>query len=246
MAIDQAILYDLVKKLVLKQNKSLRWEEDILWLAKIIIFHKTKENYITKGDLSLFDLIPPHKSLRSQPIGKGLPIGNYTSQFFANLYLNELDQFVKRNLKCRYYIRYADDFILLDEDESKLKLWQDDINAFLNNKLRLELNLNKTKIRGVEKGIDFLGFFIKPCYTLVRQKVVNRFKNKMYFNRIKKIKNSNEILSQINSYYGHFKHASSFNLRKNLYLNYLTEFEKFLVPMEDFVSVSWNPDYKTN
>jgi RNA-directed DNA polymerase len=91
------------------------------FMSKIFTFEKIyrayTDNYIIKGSPSLFDLIPPRKSLFDSPEGKGLPIGNYSSQFFANLYLNELDQFIKRELKCRNYVRYVDDFILLNKNK---------------------------------------------------------------------------------------------------------------------------------
>jgi len=222
MSIDHRILYSLFQKLIENKNKSRQWREDVLWLAKIIIFHKPTKNYITKGNLSLFKLIPPRKSLFKSPAGKGLPIGNYSSQFFANLYLNEIDQFIKRELRCEYYIRYVDDLVLLVKDRESLKHFRDEINLFLKKKLDLELSLNKTKLQSINKGIEFLGYFIKPDYTLVRKKVVSRLKNKLsWLNEAKKPLELRKILATINSYYGHFKHAFSFNLRKDIYENHL-------------------------
>ena len=220
MAINHDILYSLFEKLVLKQEKSCQWKVDILWLAKIVIFHKPTEDYVIKGNPSLFKLIPPRKSLFCSPEGKGLPIGNYSSQFFANIYLNELDQFIKRELKCKYYLRYVDDFILFGENKEKLEYFEDKINEFLKRKLYLELNLKKTKLQLINKGIDFLGYFVKPAYVLVRQRVVKNLKKKLMLcaesNNIDRegLKN---ILAKINSYYGHFRYAFSFNLRKSIY-----------------------------
>ena len=236
MAIDRHISYSLFEKLIFKQNKSYQWKKDVLWLAKTIIFHKPTKNYVIKGDPSLFKLIPPRKSLFKSPSGKGLPIGNYSSQFFANLYLNELDQFVKRELKCRYYLRYVDDFILLDKDKEKLKLWRDKINDFLKENLRLELSLQKQKIQPLKMGIDFLGYFVKPDYTLVRKKVVNRLKDRLYnansadYNEFCKKPDLKKVLAMINSYYGHFSHAFSFNLRKGIYKNHLGNLQKKFLP----------------
>ncbi|MFA5722569.1 MAG: reverse transcriptase domain-containing protein, partial [Candidatus Paceibacterota bacterium] len=85
MSINQDILYAIFKKLVLKQNKSIEWKEELLWLGKIIIYNKPTSNYIMKGDISIFSLIPKRKSLFYAKRNKGLPIGNYSSQFFANL-----------------------------------------------------------------------------------------------------------------------------------------------------------------
>lgn len=82
------------------------------------------ENVVYRGDANVLASVPEYKRLSSAPPGKGLPIGNLTSQFFANVYLNELDQFVKHTLKCRCYVRYVDDFVLLHEDRERLLQWR--------------------------------------------------------------------------------------------------------------------------
>jgi hypothetical protein len=92
-----------------------------------------------KGSPALFEQVPPHKRLGALGPGVGLPIGNLTSQFFANVYLNELDQFVKHTLKARWYVRYVDDFVLLHHDPAQLEQWRDEIVAFLDTRLRLRL-----------------------------------------------------------------------------------------------------------
>jgi len=238
MSIDHNILYSLFKKMVSKQNRPHEWKKDVLWLARVIIFNKPTKNYYIKGNVSLFDFVPPRKSLFNSGPHRGLPIGNYSSQFSANLYLNELDQFIKRGLKCRYYIRYVDDLVLLDENKEKLKYLKDKINLFLKGNLDLELNSNKTKLQPVDKGISFLGYFVKPDYILIRQKVVKRLKNKLY--QLNKILNSkfkipdSKILAMINSYYGHFKHAFSFNLRKDIYENHLGDLKERFLPVPDY------------
>lgn len=222
MSIDHNILYGVFSKLISRQNKSYQWKEDILWLARKIIFHKPINNYVVKGDVSLFDLIPSRKSLFYSREGSGFPIGNYSSQFFANLYLNEMDQFIKRKLKCKYYVRYVDDFILLDSDKERLKYFRDEIRNFLEKNLALRLSESKTKMQSIDKGIDFLGYFIKPMHALVRRKVVGRLKNKLYEFQKNSI-SDDKILATINSYYGHFRHAASFRLREDIYENYLAK-----------------------
>ncbi len=230
MNIEHNILYSILKKLVSKQKRSKLWKKDILWLAKTIIFHQPTRNYKFKGDLSLFNFIPFRKSLFYSAKNKGLPIGNYSSQFFANLYLNKLDQFVKRRLKCRPYVRYVDDLILIDKDKEKLKCWRREIGKFLRNNLKMELNLAKTQIQPVKKGIDFLGYFVKPKYLLVRKKVVSRLKDKLFRLKNRGFLNLNKVLAAINSYFGHFRHAKSFKLRRNIYVNHLGKLKEKLIP----------------
>lgn len=218
-SINKDILYRLIEKVINERNKDdnfLEWRCDILWLVRKIIFHKPTDNYIYKGKLKLQRLIPKNKSLFYSG-DLGLPIGNLTSQFFANIYLNELDHFLKNELKVEKYIRYVDDFIILDTDLHKLKSFIPQIDNFLNKKLGLRLHPNKINLQNIEKGIDFLGYFVKPTHTLVRQKVVKRFKNKLY-----KRRNPDDgffslsDIPMIKSYLGHFSHANSFNLRKKL------------------------------
>ncbi len=89
-----------------------------------------------------------------------MPLGNYTSQFFANVYLNELDQFVKHVLKVKYYIRYVDDFVILSHSKEELELYKENIDRFLTEVLHLSLHPDKSKVLLLDQGIPFLGFRI--------------------------------------------------------------------------------------
>jgi RNA-directed DNA polymerase len=146
--------------------------------------------------------------------------------------------FIKRRLKCEHYIRYVDDFILLDISKERLKYFRDKIRNFLEKNLSLRLSESKTKIQAIDKGIDFLGYFIKPLYALVRRKVVGRFKNKLSEFKRKPVSN-NDTLAIINSYYGHFRHAASFRLREDIYKNHLGNLrDKFeLAERSEFMKV---------
>jgi len=230
-SINKDILYRIILRKITEVNNSASWKEDILWLCQKIIFHDPTLNCVFKGGLSKRKFIPKEKSLFFSQ-GKGLPIGNLTSQFFANIYLNELDRFAVQNLKCQYYIRYVDDLVLLDKNKEKLKLLILSINEFLKTELDLGLRLSKTKLQPIDKGISFLGYFVKPRYTLVRQKVVSRLKDRLYkLNKdSREIKDLKEILAMINSYYGHFSHAFSFNLRKDIYENHLGKLRERFLP----------------
>jgi len=110
---------------------------------------------------------------------KGMPLGNLTSQFFANVYLNELDYFVKHKLKVKYYIRYVDDFVILHKSKKQLKIWKTEISNFLNNKLKLELHPQKSRIIPLSKGIDFVGFRNFYYFKLLRRRNIKNMKRKI-------------------------------------------------------------------
>jgi RNA-directed DNA polymerase len=122
--------------------------------------------------------LPPHKTLFKAPPGCGLPSGNLTSQFFANVYLDPLDQFVKHQLKARYYLRYCDDLVLLSADRTQLEDWERQIDAFLAERLHLQLN-ERRKLGPVGDGIDFLGYITRPDYLLVRRRVVGALRARL-------------------------------------------------------------------
>src|SRR3989338_7030655 len=172
VSIDKGVLFSFIKKRVK--------HPEILWLAEKIIYHDPTTNYIPRGGLKLLQSVPPHKSLFGK-VNCGLPIGNLTSQFFANVYLNELDQFIKHSLKCRHYFRYMDDLLLLHSDKNQLLNWRDEIDYFLKTKLFLTLHPRKQVLQPISRGIDFLGYIVKPDYTLSRKRIVANLKKKLHY-----------------------------------------------------------------
>ena len=151
--------------------------------------------------------------------GRGLPLGNVTSQLFANVYLNELDQFIKHKLKSRYYVRYCDDFIILGENEKDLFSTAKKINEFLKRSLNLSLHSDKIIIRKYRQGVDFLGYVLLPYHRVLRVKTKNRIFKKL----IKKSKElrqkqiTREFFNQsIQSYLGVLKHCNSYKIKKKL------------------------------
>jgi hypothetical protein len=149
---------------------------------------------------------------------EGIPIGNLTSQLFANLYLNELDYFIKHNLKIKYYIRYMDDWVIPFPDKEYLWDILKQIETFLQENLFLELN-NKTSIFPISQGIDFLGYRIWVTHKLLRKSSKKRIKRKLKIyqrlyakNRIKLSK----LTSSLTSWLGHTSHCNSYNLRRKI------------------------------
>lgn len=150
------------------------------------------------------------KSFSSEP-GKGLPLGNYTSQIFTNIYMHRLDEYIKRNLKIKYYIRYSDDFVLIHQSKDFLSKVLKDINCFLNSNLKLKLHENKIILNKVSKGIDFLGYVVFPNYVKLRTKTKKRILKKFH---------KKPSFKTLNSYIGITKHAYSNEVRRNLLKKY--------------------------
>ncbi|MBI4146066.1 hypothetical protein HY489_01880 [Candidatus Woesearchaeota archaeon] len=118
------------------------------------------------------------KNFSTSP-GKGMPLGNLTSQFFANVYLNELDKFVKHVLKVKHYVRYVDDFVVLSPSAKNLHGIKSRIDDFLRTALCLELHPQKSIIKNMQGGVDFLGMRVFPKHRLLRKKNIRRFKRKL-------------------------------------------------------------------
>lgn len=149
----------------------------------------------------------------------GLPLGNYTSQMFANIYLNELDQYVKHKLKCKYYYRYMDDMVILCENKEKAKNILRNITIFLENYLKLILN-SKTRIFKDIQGVNFCGYKINERRMKIRHASKCRMKRKLkkYTQQLKEGKISlPEIQRSIAGWLGYVKHADSYNLRKSMF-----------------------------
>lgn len=143
---------------------------------------------------------------------KGIPIGNLTSQLFSNIYLNELDQYVKHKLKIKYYYRYVDDFIILHDSKKELNNYKKKIKYFLKKELNLEIPRYKTSIFQIKDGVDFVGYKIFPNRVFLRKRNIKRF-----IRNIKKLSvitnlNTNRFKSSVFSYLGHFKFANSYNI----------------------------------
>lgn len=150
---------------------------------------------------------------------KGLPLGNITSQLFANIYLNELDRFIKHELKVKYYIRYCDDFVILSISKSYLENLIPRIRNFLKDNLELFLHPNKITIRKYSQGIDFLGYVSFPHYKILRTKTKKRMLKKIKCGvaDCEKGAITMELLSQtIQSYFGVLSHCDSYGVKNEV------------------------------
>lgn len=191
VSIDKRILF----KLIAAKVPEPWW----LKLAGMILFHDPRSDVSVQSLPDRMALIPPHKSLFNQPAYRGLPIGNLFSQFSANVYMNELDQHIKHQVRAKYYIRYVDDFILLHKSKEWLNDAHTQIESFLP-QLALKLNPSKTIRQPISRGIDFVGQVIKPWHRTVRRRTFN--------DALRRIRNAPEFES-INSYFGLMRQASN-------------------------------------
>ncbi len=170
-------------------------DKDILWLIREIII-----SFNTKPDI-------------------GLPLGNLTSQLFVNIYMNKFDQFMKHKLKTKHYIRYADDFIIIDSNLEYLNNIIKSIESFLNTELNLNLHPRKTEIRKFNQGIDYLGYVILPHYKILRTKTKKRM---FRIIKLNKEKSSQGLITKdtfnqsLKSYYGIIGHCSGYILSQEI------------------------------
>lgn len=183
-------------------------DHDIL---KTIIRKKIKDKRL----LSLLDEI-----IES---AQGVPIGNYLSQFFANLYLTYLDHWIKEQKKVRYYFRYADDIVILGRDKQELRNLFYDIQNYLNNKLKLSFKDNWQIFKVDSRGIDFVGYRVFHTHTLLRKRIKKKFCKKI--NKLNKKQNLDKdtYKQKICSYIGWIKYCNGRNL-----LNKMSKYKELL------------------
>ncbi len=178
-------------------------DDDVMWLLKSIIgsYESARVEY------------------REQKTSIGIPIGNLTSQLFANVYMNELDQFVKHRLKIKHYVRYTDDFALISESPEELEKLLVPISEFLENELALKLHPNKSILRSVCQGVDFLGYVILPKYRLIRSKTKHRMFKKLE-KRMEEYKTGSitrlTFEQSLQSYLGVLSHADAYGICEEL------------------------------
>ena len=212
MSINKNILFDLLKPRMVEP-----W---LVELTRKVLFHDPRQDCLLKSTRALFDRVPRYKSLWHAPTHCGLPIGNLTSQFFANVYLHELDLFVKHTLKAKYYYRYVDDFVILDPCPAVLNRQFMDIDAFCRDKLALQIHPFKKRIAPIVQGIDFIGFIHKPYYRRLRIRTAARMvdlvrqweKDPSRYDEESLLK----LRGRLNSYLGLARWASSYKLREHV------------------------------
>lgn len=158
-------------------------------------------------------MVPRFKSLLHAPDEYGLPIGNLTSQFFANIYLNEVDQHAKHVLKVKHYGRYVDDIIMFGESGSELRQVIDSIDEFAQQALSVKLHPRKTYINKIEKGFSFVGYVVKPYVKYIKRSTMSNLMRKMEDSRWW---HDADICASVNSYLGFLRHVDGYGARRKI------------------------------
>lgn len=181
-------------------------DKDLLQLLETVIRCEHTNFGVQLGD---------HQYEHERMTGLGMPIGNLTSQMFANLYLNELDHFVKEDLQVRRYMRYMDDSLILHHDKAYLWQLKQEIEAFLTDYLHLVLN-NKTTVRGINQGIDWLGYRVWSTHIKLRKKSAMKMRKRIkYLTRAYRHGDVDAaaVNNSVQSYLGLLQHCNSFRLQ---------------------------------
>jgi retron-type reverse transcriptase len=201
-SIDHQILRDILARKIRCKHT--------LWLVDEIVSSKVDNSMVHY--FSADDLFTPFSRKRA------LPIGNLTSQFFANLYLDGFDHFVKEHLRCRFYIRYVDDFVVLDNSKERLRGIKKEMERYLDG-LRLRLHRNKCRVYRVADGVTFLGYRIFPTHCMLKKANVLRIRRRLRGFQVQYAAGQIDlakIRQSVQSWIGHASHADTYRLRRRL------------------------------
>ena len=222
MSIPRERLRMMVRDILLKAREdSLPLKRDLLlYLTDVITMHDPMEGCKRIGAESEWDDVPRSKCLSHSPKGVGLPIGDLTSQLFSNIYLNELDQYVKRELKVKHYGRYVDDFFLISPDKNFLEECAGKIRLFLHTRLELTLHPNKVHYyhaynakTKTGEGVPFLGAVVMPHYKHLSKRTTRKV-----LQLAKRIEQEgiSECWQTANSYLGQMRHYKAAKLSRKI------------------------------
>jgi hypothetical protein len=236
MSIDHSVLYREIKSVLDRKRGETDFDVDlILGLIRQIVFHDHTAECRLKGKSADWNGLPRSKSLFCSGKGKGLPIGNLTSQLFGNVYLNRFDRFVKCELGCRYYGRYVDDIVIVHQDKEYLKSIIPILKQYLRSRLFLELHPKKIRLQHFSLGVPFLGAVIKPYRIYSGNQIKGGFYKRIrYWNNFLAKKgrlNTRDLdcfLAATNSYLGMLKQFNTYNLRKKILAGLSKDFEKYV------------------
>ncbi len=218
MSINRNVLLNKLHNFICEKYR----ENDIkklIYLCGLVINNDVTKNCVFNSSFNKWADLPKSKSLFYSKENCGLAIGNYTSQIFSNFYLNQFDHFVKSTLKIKYYGRYVDDFVLISKDKEELINIIPKIKVYLKENLKLDLHPKKIYLQNINRGVEFLGVYLKPWRKYITPRIKNNFylvinninnyfmDNKVVYEDIVKIR------EKINSYLGILSHYNTYKLK---------------------------------
>jgi RNA-directed DNA polymerase len=227
MAINRRILWSMLRDFIIINYQQADKELLLVLCHKMLANNPTKNCFI-KGSRNNWDDLPPNKSLFHSAPMCGLPIGNLTSQIFANMYLNLFDHYIKHDLNLRYYGRYTDDFVIVHQSREYLAALITQISGFLKSKLGLTLHPRKIYLQHYSKGAPFLGVIIKPNHVTAGKRTKGNFydaivkHNAVASERKPSKEEQAAFLCSMNSYLGILNHYNTYGLRKRMLIKYLS------------------------
>lgn len=233
MSIDKNILFRKIKKTLKQFEKEIKFDKELMiWLIEKVIFNDPTNKCIVKGKRADWVGLAKSKSLFFAGKNRGLPIGNLTSQLFANLYLNDFDHLMKYSLDCKYYCRYVDDILIVHQDKRFLKSLFPVIDEYLRKRLGLSLHPKKIYLQHFSKGFLFLGRIILPY----RNYLKNRTKGKIYerineWSIISKKKNisaqeKSRFFGCFHSYWGIISQVNALKLKNKMLAKLISQYLK--------------------
>lgn len=232
LKLDLANFFVSIDKRIVGQQLTKRITEP-WWrqLALDILFHDPRRDVVTQGRPDEFARVPTHKSFFNQDAYHGLPIGNLSSQFFANVLLDALDQHIKHDIKARHYIRYVDDMVLLHDDAGWLNQARADIEAWLPAHLQLAINARKTILQPIDRGIDFVGQVIRPWHRTLRRRT--------YHDALRRVATipAEDLFHTANSYFGLLRQATHSHVDRARLANLLRD--RGHTVKSDFTKTYW-------
>lgn len=218
MNINKKLLCQRVCKII---NDKYKGEDKqvLLYLVETIILNDPTRNCIVKGSKRDWESLPGNKSLFKTPDDCGMPIGNLTSQVFANIYLNDFDHYVKEKLKCRYYGRYVDDFFIVHRDKEHLKSLIPLLRGYLQQQSGLVLHPKKIYLQPISHGVAYLGAIVKPYRTYMGKRAKgNSFSAVQTYKKedMSVYENPKRLVMTMNSYFGFSVHHKSYGIRQKV------------------------------
>lgn len=212
MSIHKPTLWEMLQVFIEKRYKGSD-KAQLLWLTEKIVMHSPEKNCIIKGRKDMWSRLPPNKSLFTCGEEYGLPIGNLTSQMFANFYLSEFDHWVKSQFQ--YYGRYVDDFYIVDTNKARLL----DVIPHIRDKLKMvnvTLHPRKLYLQHYSKGVSFTGAVSKMNRLYISNRTISSMEGLIDEMNEADESRKEEFTSRMNSYLGFLRHYNSYGLRRRL------------------------------